>query len=265
MKNELQSYFTWRSAVMDSDLPSITRHILLTLSTYMNDHGDAVYPSLKTLENKTGLSRKTIIKHLNFANEKEFLVTSKKSYKGNTWKQNEYRMRFPKGGVYEGATESKVVELGDASGGTQGTHLVEELHTNSNRNSKTNSKYMSNEDKGTTNDKPKRKTSITTKFGEVKRLPDKYRQIATDKGMHESWHEFEWGLFCDHWDGGGKTWLNWTAVWRSWVTKAINWDKSKCSDKNMQSNETSGSTTLDAANELMAIMRDQGEPQFDLE
>lgn len=111
--------------------------------------------------------------------------------------------------------------------------------------------------KGKSHAKPKRKTSIKTEFGENQRMPEKYRPVALEKGLHESWHNFEWGLFCDYWLGKGEGRVDWIATWRGWSARAINWDERKGSDKNTPSDRAGGSTTLDAVNELVARRSDQ--------
>ena len=113
------------------------------------------------------------------------------------------------------------------------------------------------EKKGKPHAKPKRNTSIKTEFGEDQRMPEKYRPVAAEKGLHESWHNFEWGLFCDYWLGKGEGRVDWTATWRGWSARAVNWDERKGSDKNTPSDRASGSATLDAVNELMARRSDQ--------
>lgn len=61
---QLSPLFSWRSAVCDSTLPPVTRHVALTLSLHMNERGGSCFPSLATLARETGLHEDTIKVHL---------------------------------------------------------------------------------------------------------------------------------------------------------------------------------------------------------
>jgi len=39
--------WSWRHALLKSDLPATTRHVLLTISCFMNDVGGGCYPTHK--------------------------------------------------------------------------------------------------------------------------------------------------------------------------------------------------------------------------
>lgn len=56
--------FTWRSAIAESDLAPTTRHVLLTLSTYMNERGGSAYPGAARLAKDSGLHIDTVKDHL---------------------------------------------------------------------------------------------------------------------------------------------------------------------------------------------------------
>lgn len=56
--------FTWRSAIAESDLPATTRHVLLTLSCYMNERGGSAYPGAARLAHDSGLHPDTVRDHL---------------------------------------------------------------------------------------------------------------------------------------------------------------------------------------------------------
>lgn len=57
--------FKWQRAVRDeSGLPPVTRHVLLTLSTYMKSDGTGAFPSQQTLADACGVSVRTVRKHL---------------------------------------------------------------------------------------------------------------------------------------------------------------------------------------------------------
>ena len=52
--------FTWRSAIAESDLKPVVRHVLLALSLYMNEMGGSAYPGSTRLARNTGLHLETV-------------------------------------------------------------------------------------------------------------------------------------------------------------------------------------------------------------
>ncbi len=90
------SAWTWRKAVAtESGLPATTRHVLLTLSLWMNELGEGCYPSVKTLVEATGLSNRSVITHLQKAAEMGWIIVSQHGFRGQKWRSNEYRAAWP--------------------------------------------------------------------------------------------------------------------------------------------------------------------------
>lgn len=52
--------FSWRSAIAESDLPPVTRHVALALSLYMNERGGSAFPGRTRLARDTGLHADTV-------------------------------------------------------------------------------------------------------------------------------------------------------------------------------------------------------------
>ncbi len=50
----MKPLFTWRSALCDSDMPPVTRHVALSLSLYMSERGDSAFPGAERLAHDTG-------------------------------------------------------------------------------------------------------------------------------------------------------------------------------------------------------------------
>lgn len=82
--------YTWRAAILKSNLAPTTRHVLLTLSCYINDVGQSAYPSTKTLTADTGLSERSVVTHLMIAKERGWLKVAKHGFGGQKWAHNEY-------------------------------------------------------------------------------------------------------------------------------------------------------------------------------
>ena len=94
--DSLAPLFTWRSAVASKDGPAgVTRHVLLTLSLHMNERGGSCFPSVDTLVEETGLSRPTVVKHLDAAVEAGWLLRGKRGQSGQGWRRNEYVAALP--------------------------------------------------------------------------------------------------------------------------------------------------------------------------
>jgi hypothetical protein len=47
--------WTWRHAILEAELPATTKHVLLTISCFMNDVGGGCYRTTKELAQFTGL------------------------------------------------------------------------------------------------------------------------------------------------------------------------------------------------------------------
>lgn len=80
----------WMRAVRDSDLESTMKHVLLTLGTRMDPDGGSCYPSTRTLAADTGLSRRTVEKHLRSAEERGWLRRERAGHSGQGWRRNRY-------------------------------------------------------------------------------------------------------------------------------------------------------------------------------
>lgn len=101
-------FFSWRQAILDSELPPTTRHVLLTLACHMNDAGQSCYPSIELLCKETGLSNRAVITHLQNAAEAGWISVAKHGFAGQRWANNEYKMAWP-GNFGIGVGPEKVV------------------------------------------------------------------------------------------------------------------------------------------------------------
>lgn len=71
------------------DLKGGPKFLLVTLAKYANDKGVSCYPSISTLESDCGMTRPTIINHLNFLKEKNYIAWERYGSRYNT---NSYRI-----------------------------------------------------------------------------------------------------------------------------------------------------------------------------
>lgn len=81
--------------LLKSNLPSTTRHVLLTLSCHVNDAGEPCYPSVTDLVAETGLSKRAVLTHLDAGREAGFIRVGRHGFSGQKWARNEYTLAWP--------------------------------------------------------------------------------------------------------------------------------------------------------------------------
>lgn len=113
--------WTWQQAILDSDLPATTRHILLTIGCYMNMMGEGAYPSIRTLEQKTGWSAKTVVDHIKIAAERGWIKVGRHGFGGTKWRRNEYIACWPERGA---APRGEQMLPGEGDAGTGGGGVI---------------------------------------------------------------------------------------------------------------------------------------------
>ena len=103
--SEASRSWSWRHAILKSELPATTRHVLLTLSCYMNDVGGGCYPTTLDLAAATGLSQRAVCTHILAAKSAGWLRVSEHGFRGQKWKNHQYEAAWPK---LEGAEPASV-------------------------------------------------------------------------------------------------------------------------------------------------------------
>jgi Helix-turn-helix domain len=88
--------FRWQRSLRDSDLPPVTRHVALALSTYMNIEGGSAFPGARNLAHDTGLHERTVRRGLNELVEGEWLaVVERGGLPGEERRANRYQAVIP--------------------------------------------------------------------------------------------------------------------------------------------------------------------------
>lgn len=87
--------WSWRHAILKSDLPPTTRHVLLTLSCFMNDVGGGCYPTQEDLAKASGLTDRAVRKHLELAESAGWLKRNEHGFRGQRWRNTEYWALWP--------------------------------------------------------------------------------------------------------------------------------------------------------------------------
>jgi len=125
--------WSWRQAITRSGLPSVTRHVLLNLSLYMNEHGEGCFPSMQRMADDTGMSRRSIVNHIGRACEARWIRIEQHGLRGQRWRRNEYVPMFPKGFSLNSKPVSQLeVANGDEKAGKDDVEslekVVQEIH-----------------------------------------------------------------------------------------------------------------------------------------
>ena len=69
----LAPIFTWRSAILHSDLPSTTKLVALAISIYLNEMTHTAWPSAVTLARDTSLSDRSVREHVHILEREGWL------------------------------------------------------------------------------------------------------------------------------------------------------------------------------------------------
>jgi hypothetical protein len=170
--------WSWRQAILKSNLQATTKLVLLAISTYMNDHGEGCYPSQDQIALDTSLSRRAVITHIELAVQAGFLLKDKRNLKGRAWDANEYRANMPEWNAPDAPHEEGVNhvhaspsrgEPGSLEGCTTFTQGVNQVHTNSPMNSPKNSPKNSSlsDERGECDSPSAEKTEMEADFKKV--------------------------------------------------------------------------------------------------
>lgn len=96
--------WSWRHAVLKSGLPATTRHVLLTISCFMNDVGGGCYPTQEQLAEASGLSDRAVRQHIDDAVKAGWLTRKEHGFRGQKWRNHEYEAAWP-------AQDAEIAEL----------------------------------------------------------------------------------------------------------------------------------------------------------
>lgn len=124
----LKPLYSWRRAIVESELAPPARLVLLCLSLYMNERTSSAFPSYDRLVSDTGLSRRAVIGHVKASCEAGWLVVQQ----GGGRRSNVYHAAIP-------TLSTPVQEVHPSDGEVQEVHRsgapgdvggVQEVHPN---------------------------------------------------------------------------------------------------------------------------------------
>ncbi|WLE60250.1 helix-turn-helix domain-containing protein [Burkholderia plantarii] len=88
-------FYTWRRAMMCSDLPATTKLVLFVVAEYTNGVDETAWPALETIAEKATLSIRAVTKHLSLAGELGWLTRWKSRRPDRKWAHAHYRLSIP--------------------------------------------------------------------------------------------------------------------------------------------------------------------------
>jgi hypothetical protein len=137
---ETSRAWSWRHAVTLADLSGDCKHLLLTLSLFMNEEGGSCFPEIETLMSRTGRGKTWVHKYLNEAQQagwitREQVSRKKKNGDNRGWRRNEYTARWPEH-VLPGNPEPESCEKGSSRDEPPSQNVVRETPEGSSREGK---------------------------------------------------------------------------------------------------------------------------------
>lgn len=87
----------WRKAVLGPDGPQsgTTRFVLLALGSHMNEQGGSCFPSTELLAKETRLSKRVVMRHIQFAVAEGWLERTEEMGYGKGWARADYQATIP--------------------------------------------------------------------------------------------------------------------------------------------------------------------------
>lgn len=110
---------------MKSDLPQLTKLLLLTLATYMNEHGAGCYPTVEQLTQDMSAGKRAVLTHIQIAKDRQWLVVKKHGFRGQRWANNEYEAVYPPNVEFVVISNNK---KGDEQNDTNPKKVVHQVH-----------------------------------------------------------------------------------------------------------------------------------------
>ena len=90
------SVLKFQHSVGKSDLPPVTRHVALVLGTFADKiSGRNAYPSIRTLQERSGRSRPTVIKAIRRLQSEGWIEVEERQGRGRGWRHRRYCLSTP--------------------------------------------------------------------------------------------------------------------------------------------------------------------------
>ena len=198
----------WRTMIFKHcDLPSSGKLVGAYLSTWMDEHGNNCYPSIKRISHETSLSEPTVCKYIAELRDTGWLNSQKKGYDGQDWARNQYYPLIPTQHI-----EDFTRHLTRFSASLEGTKTDRERHLNRPRKALNQL--------NTINTVTNTVSSIGGKNGK-RFIPPSIEDVK--KYCHEKNKDVDAEQFCNFYESKGwyvgknkmKSWKHAVALWHS--------------------------------------------------
>ncbi|USS42767.1 helix-turn-helix domain-containing protein [Burkholderia glumae] len=94
-------FYTWRRAMMCSDLPATTKLVLFVVGEHTNGIDETCWPSLDRIAELASLSVRAVSKHLTLSVELGWLTRWKSRRPDRQWAHAHYRLSIPEGAALQ--------------------------------------------------------------------------------------------------------------------------------------------------------------------
>jgi len=110
-----------------SNLQANAKLVGCYLSTWMDEHGNNCYPSIKRISHETSLSEVTVCKYIAELRNTGWLTANKHGYDGQQWARNQYHPQIPEPHILEFTRHlSRFSASGKGTKAPMGRHLNSE-------------------------------------------------------------------------------------------------------------------------------------------
>ena len=228
--------FQWRNAIASKSGPKepTTRHVLLTISLHMNCDGESCFPSVNTLAEETGRTKKSVIVHIEKAEKAGWIKKEIRGFSGQGWRRHKYRPNLPadvvkqlhhvdeKGGVVITPRQEKGGVISDQGGVIDDQKVVSPLHPSSSSSTSNNS----SKDIGAKKSPRPPKTSKTLPPENIV-FSKKHVELAKSFNLDLTDH---WERYRDHWLSKGGKLADHNRAFNNWLKKSNDFNQTKGRD-----------------------------------
>lgn len=209
-ESTVKRLFSWRSAVMESNLSAPTKLVALALATYMSDRGDQCHPGPTRLARDTSLHVSTVKERLRELERAGWLTCTRRGgLKGDQRLANEYVATVPAAPLFE---PDQVPTAPGASGDPSPTALAPGASGDP-------TSPLTSPESGASTRKAKNGTRVPDPF----EVTDTMIAYVTDRCPGLDW-ERETERFINYFTaapGQRGVKLDWIATWRKWMLDSV--------------------------------------------
>lgn len=211
----MTTFFSWQHAVRSAKLEPTTKLVCYTIWSHMASDGTGCFPSYALIAEESGLSRRSVIEHVQKAEKAGFLQIDARQRDNGSASSNMYRPTMPAGG--EPAALGG--ERGSLGGGEPAAPPEDTTLSNNPVNTPIGAPKQT---KASTRAVPR--TSIAVLLEELASITDDLRAAATGK-HHIVNVDDEWAKFRNHHISACSKHTRIDLCWDTWCRNAAKWQR----------------------------------------